>query len=197
MAEDPLDLASVRAFLAIPLFEIFRNELDDLLRLLCRQIPGVRWAESPQVHLTLHFFGTISARQIDSIDISMKKSATLFGPFNLRLAGVGGFPDLKKPNIVWLGIEEKTGSLLSFQRYLQDALRRSGFETEVRPFLPHVTIGRVIKKAGDLKPLIAGIPLGLPTPERTADHFVLYQSHCLPQGARYEILKNYPLSKEA
>ena len=48
-----------------------------------------------------------------------------------------------------------------------------------------------------LGPLLAKLGRELPTPERTADHFVLFQSHCLPEGARYEALKIYPLSKKA
>jgi 2'-5' RNA ligase len=152
--------------------------------------------ESRQVHLTLHFFGSIPEREVELVDLSMKKIARCFGLLGLRLSAIGGFPGLEKPSIVWLGVEEKTGALLSLRKVLRDEIRRLGFETESRLFCPHVTVGRVKNKAGDLRPVLTGIPLELPTPEKTAEHFVLYQSHCLAQGARYEILKNYPLSKK-
>lgn len=197
MAENPLNHASVRAFLAIPLFDIFRKEIDSLLWPICREISGVHWAEPSQVHLTLHFFGSIPALEIESIDSSMKKVASLFAPFGLRMNGIGGFPDLEKPQTVWLGVEEKTGALLSLQKILQDEVKQLGFKVEARPFHPHATIGRVKKKAGDLGPIFAKIPFEFPASERAADHFVFYQSHCLPKGARYEILKTYALSKKA
>jgi 2'-5' RNA ligase len=52
-------------------------------------------------------------------------------------------------------------------------------------------------KSKDLKTLAAKVPLEWATPVKTADHFVLYQSHLLPEGVRYEILETYPLSKKA
>ncbi len=196
MAEDPLDFTSVRAFLAIPLEDIFHEELDGLLRSLSRQMPGVRWVESVQAHLTLHFFGNISILQVERIDTSMRIIANLYRPLDLTLSGLGGFPDLNKPDILWLAVQERTGELLSFRKAIKDELRCFGFEAEARAFLPHVTIKRVKMIRGDINPFMAKIHLELPAPEKTADHFVLYQSHRLPKGARYEILKTYPLSKK-
>lgn len=197
MAEDPLSRASIRAFLAIPLFEIFSEEIDRTLRPLRREIAGVKWVDPRQVHLTLHFFGSITSDEIERIDSSMKKIASLFAPFGLRMDRIGGFPDLEKPHIIWWGAEEKTRELILFQKALQNEIARLGFKIEAKPFHPHATIGRVQGKGVDLRPLLAKILLKSPAPEKTADHFVLYQSHCLPEGARYEVLKTYPLSKKA
>ena len=197
MADDPLRQAAVRVFLAIPLYDIFRQEIEALLGPLRREIPGVRWVEPSKVHLTLHFFGSVSAQEIEPIHLLSKKVAALFSPLKLSLDRIGGFPSLERPNIIWLGVEEHTGRLLSVQKAIQGEVRTLGFMTEARPFQPHATIGRVQWKNRDFKPLMAKIPFELPVPEKTADHFVLYQSHCLPEGVRYEILETYPLSKKA
>ena len=197
MAEDPLKPAPARVFLAIPLHDIFRQEIESILTPLCRKIPGVRWVEPRQVHLTLHFFGPVPIKEIELIDLFSKKVGTLFSPLKLRLNRIGGFPSLERPNIVWFGVEEPTGQLLSFQKAIQGEVRTLGFKIEERPFQPHATIGLVKWKSQDLKPLLSKIPLEWPTPEKTVDHFVLYQSHCLPEGVRYEVLKNYALSKKA
>jgi len=197
MAEDPLRKATARLFLAIPLHAIFHQEIENVLSPLRREISGVRWTEPHKVHLTLHFFGSVPVNEIELIHLSSKKVALLFSPFQLSLDRIGGFPSFEKPDIVWLGVEERAGRLLSLQKAIQGEVRTLGFKTESRPFLPHATIGRVKWKIKDLQPLLAKVGSALPTPEKTADRFVLYQSHCLPEGVRYEILKTYPLSKKA
>ncbi len=78
MAEDPLKKAPARVFLAIPLHGIYRQEMENILRPLRREIPGVRWVEPRQVHLTLHFFGPVSAAEIELIHLSSRKVASLF-----------------------------------------------------------------------------------------------------------------------
>lgn len=197
MAENPLKPPSVRAFLAIPLYPLFPQEIETLLRPLGREIPGVRWADPRQVHLTLHFFGPIAAREIDLIDISAKRVASLFPPLSFTIGPVGGFPSLERPDIIWLGVNEKTGCLLSLQKAIQGEVRTLGFRVETRSFAPHATVGRVKRKRVDLSPLLIKRSFEYDGPEKNADHFVLYQSHCLPEGVRYEILKTYPLSKKA
>lgn len=197
MAEDPLKPGVARVFLAIPFHGIFQQEVTPILRPLCREISGVRWTEPLQVHLTLHFFGIVSIKEIDLIHLLSKKVASLFSPLHLTLNRIGGFPSLEKPDIVWLGVEESSGQLLSLQKAIQGEIRTNGFKTEARPFEPHATIGRVKRKSQDLKTLLAKVPFKWPTPARTADHFALYQSHYLPEGVRYEIIKTYPLSKKA
>ena len=196
MAEAPLKPPPVRAFLAIPLLEIFPQTIEKLLRPLEREIPGIRWVVPQQVHLTLHFFGLVAANEIELIHGFSKKVASLFSPLRLMLGPIGGFPSLERPDLIWLGVGEPTGRLLSLQKAIQGEARTLGFRTEARPFLPHATIGRVKRKNVDLKPLLARSPSGSFGPEKIADHFLLYQSHCRPEGARYEVLQTYPLTKK-
>lgn len=197
MADDPLRQAAARVFLAIPLQGIFYQEIENIMRPLRREISGVRWADPRQVHLTLHFFGSVPAKELELIHASSKKVGSLFSFLQLSMDRFGGFPSLERPNIVWLGVEERSGRLRSLQKAIQGEVQTLGFRTEERPFQAHATIGRVKRKSQDLRPLLAKIPFELPTPEKTADHFALFQSHCLPEGVRYEILETYPLSKKA
>ncbi|MFA5167627.1 MAG: RNA 2',3'-cyclic phosphodiesterase [Candidatus Omnitrophota bacterium] len=197
MAEDPLKQTAARVFLAIPLYEIFHQEIENVLRPFCREISGVRWVEPRQVHLTLHFFGPVPAKEIELIHLFSKKVASLFSPLELNIDRIGGFPSLERPDVIWLGIVEYAGRLLSLQRAIQGEVRTLGFKIETRPFHPHATIGRVKRRTGDLGPLLAKVRFELPSPAKTADHIVLYQSHCRPEGVCYEVLKTYPLSKKA
>ena len=196
MAEDPLKKVATRVFLAIPFHGIFSQEIERFLFPLRRDIAGVRWMEPRQVHLTLHFFGAVSSQEIELIHRSSQKVAALFSPLKLSLDRIGGFPSLERPDLIWLGVGEPSGRLLSLQKALQGEVRTLGFKVEARPFQPHVTIGRVTRKSQDLKTLLAKVPFEFPTPSKIADHFALYRSYYLPEGVRYEILKSYPFSKK-
>ncbi len=197
MAEDPLKVSARRLFLALPIHEIFHQEIDRIVDSLRYKISGIKWVRSEQVHLTLHFFGATPADRIDSIDQAMRKIAAHSEPLVISLDRLGVFPDLRRPNILWLGILDKTGVLLSLFKMIQTELRGLGFEIERRPFHPHVTLGRLKGKSGQMESILTKSKVELPATEKTISHFCLYQSHCLPEGARYEVLKKYVFSKKA
>lgn len=193
MAEDPVRKTSARLFLAIPLYDLFPEEIEEALRPLSRGIPGVRWADPRQVHLTLHFFGSVSVKEIDWIDQFSKKVAKLFPPLVLNLDRIGGFPSLEKPQTLWLGVAEPSGRLMSFQKALQGEAGTQGFRVETRPYHPHATIGRVKRRIDDMRDVVkAGSRF--PSLAKPAGYFVLYESHTFQEGARYEVLKTYPFS---
>lgn len=196
MAENPLTVASKRLFLAIPLHESFSQEVRSLLELVGRKIPDVKWVRPEQVHLTLHFFGSTPESEIEKIDRVMKQIASRFKPISVALDQIGGFPSLRQPHVIWLGVQEKTGQLLSLYERIQQGVQHLGFEVENRPFHPHVTLGRAKKRTNNSESLLSKLKLNLPTQEKIFESFGLYQSHCLPEGARYEILKSYSLSSK-
>lgn len=195
MAEDPLKTPTLRLFLAIPFHEVFFQEISCVLESLSRKITGIRYVNPQQVHLTLHFFGSTPAAQVEQIDASLRKLALIFTPFQVCLGQIGGFPSLRHPKVIWMGIQEKTGQLSLLYQMIQREVQQLGFEIEHRPIHPHVTLGRIQKRCGDLEPMLSKIKFDLPTQEKVLDHFVLYQSHCFPEGARYEVLKTYPMQK--
>lgn len=195
MADDPVKDPSLRLFLAIPFHDLFCQEIGPMLDRLSRRIPDVKWIRPEQSHLTIHFFGATPASDLARIDQAMIRVAACYGPLEFCLERLGGFPDLKRPNVIWLDVRERTGELLAFHRAVQNEVTRLGLPVEHRPFHAHVTLGRVKKRVVDLETSIAKLGFKLPTAENSLDHFNLYQSHCLADGARYEILKTYSLAK--
>ena len=193
MADDPLKQPSLRLFLAIPFHQIFYQEISRILDSLRYKISGVKWVAAEQVHLTLHFFGSTPASQIEPIDAAMRSLSPFFAPMTLSLNQIGGFPALKRPNILWVGVQEKTGGLLALVRAIQKKLKTMGFAIDSRSFNPHVTIGRV-KQSKEIETVLEKCRFEFPSAEKQIDHFILFQSHCLPGGARYESLKKYPFS---
>ena len=139
-------MKTVRTFIAIELSDEARSALLDLQNRLKAVVPPktVRWTAPSSIHLTLHFLGEVAVGQVEPISEAVKTTANGCRPFTLRLAGVGCFPNTRRPRIVWVGVLGKTGPLLDLHRDLGERLKMAiDYSPESRPYSPHLTIGRV------------------------------------------------------
>lgn len=152
-------------------------------------IPGTRWIEARNLHVTLRFIGEVDEGMAAEIDEAL---AGLRAPaFALTLDGFGTF-GRTRPNHLWAAVD-KTPDLLHLQSKVEAALSRLGLEPEGRKYLPHVTLARFRDApVGRVQDFIArNSPFHLgPWP---VDQFVLYRSHLGHTGAEYEALAEYPL----
>lgn len=110
------------------------------------------------------------------------------------MEGVGGFPNLKAPRVIWAGVRENP-ELTRLQKNIDEGLSPLGFEKDDRPFQPHLTLCRIKSMAsgrelgrliGELKPDV--------TTEFKAASFSLFKSVLSPKGAEYTVLKEIGLS---
>jgi len=134
----------IRSFIAI---ELPRNAKGGLSRLRSelerREHPFVKWVNTEGIHLTLKFLGNIPFKQVDEIAEAMKETSRVISPFHLEVSGLGAFPNLKQPRVVWVGIKGETDKLLNLQQGIDSALAPFGFAKEARPFVPHLTLARI------------------------------------------------------
>lgn len=147
---------TVRAFIAIELSEDARQGLAMLQDRLRGILPPdtVRWAAATNIHLTLHFLGDLRRNHLETVERILLDAAGRSSPFSLTLAGLGCFPNPRRPRIVWVGISGETEPLRLLHKRLGKDLKKSiGFHPEPRPFSPHLTIGRV-KKALRTQPSV-------------------------------------------
>jgi 2'-5' RNA ligase len=95
-----------------------------------------------QVHLTLHFLGGVEESRVRGI--KSRLAATLAGlrGFEVTVKGVGAFPSLSRPRVLWAGIDDEGGRLLSLEQRLGRTLREAGLQLEDRPFSPHLSLAR-------------------------------------------------------
>lgn len=133
---------SVRSFIA------FDIESDVVLRrvaaaqsLLARTGADLKLVEPRNIHITLRFLGNITSVMIEKVFEEMKRIQ--FTPFNVQIKGIGVFPDLRYPRVVWAGITEGADQLKSIFSQLEPRLRRLGFAPDSKGFSPHLTIARV------------------------------------------------------
>jgi 2'-5' RNA ligase len=150
-------MEKIRTFIAIELDESIKDGLTKLQKRLKGEAPqgSVRWVKSEGIHLTLKFLGDVPADQIGEITRALQKSCQGFAPFSISCGGLGCFPNLKRPRVVWVGIQEETGTLTQLQKAIEGNVAPLGYPTEKRKFSPHLTIGRVQRRvsSGDQRQL--------------------------------------------
>ena len=150
----------------------------------------VRWVRPQGIHLTLKFLGEILASKVDTVSVAMVGACAAYAPFSLSIRGLGCFPNLRRPRVLWVGVEEPTGVLAALQRDVERALAPLGFPPETRPFSPHLTLGRV-KGGARGKIEVLGDAVGR-TKARVGEMPVaaihLMRSDLLPGGAVYTAL---------
>lgn len=153
-------------------------------------IEGIRWQKPDQWHLTLRFIGEVAEETAQAI-VSELESIEC-PAFSLALSGFGKFPSRGYPRVFWVGIEEN-GQLLTLQEELEQACRICGLEPDERPFVPHITLGKV--KNAEKKEInhfieqhedyhIPGIPV---------NEFILYSSELTREGAIHKVEQSFPL----
>ncbi|MEW6271776.1 MAG: RNA 2',3'-cyclic phosphodiesterase [Thermodesulfobacteriota bacterium] len=116
------------------------DELKQSLARMCCDVPGARWLEPDEMHLTVRFIG-----EVDGVvfrDVMDALGDVELAPFELALRGVGHFPPRGEPRVLWAGLERSV-ELKALHDKIESALVRAGIEPERRKFSPHVTLARL------------------------------------------------------
>jgi 2'-5' RNA ligase len=190
-------MPTIRTFIAIELTAPILASLGDLQSRMQRDLPPklLRWVRPEGIHLTLVFLGDIPVEQVDPIAEALTEACAGHSPFTVSVAGMGCFPNVRRPRVAWVGVEEPSGALARLQHDIEQALVPLGFRPEARAFSPHLTLGRV--KGGGRQALEA---LGAYV-ERAKVHVGamkvqavhLIRSDLRPSGAVYTELTVVPL----
>jgi 2'-5' RNA ligase len=168
----------------------FPPELKLRLSLLCSGIPGAKWVDPGNFHLTLRFIGEIGEAVAADIDDALSRLRAR--RFSVQIAGTGVFGG-EKPHSLWVGIE-RTPELVGLRDKIEQALIRAGLPPEPRKFAPHVTLARLrnppLDKLRDFLTANAQFRAE-PLP---VEGFSLIASFQTKAGSVYEDQAEYPLS---
>ena len=137
-------MEQIRSFIAIELPGELKEGLDRLQsRLKKGNPPGAKWVNPYSVHLTLKFLGNVAVDKIGGITTAMEKAAHGVSPFHLEIMKPGAFPNLRRVQVVWVGLGGEVDKMTQLQQRLEFALAPLGFAPESRPFTPHLTLARI------------------------------------------------------
>lgn len=188
------NLGVMRLFVAINVPKKEKDRIQRASRAIREADLPVRWVEPDNFHLTLKFLGEVRPEQVPDVEGVLERIAGTTQPFDMEVGGFGAFPTIRRPRVLWVGIEPSP-ALRCLKQDLEWALTDYGFERETRAFHPHLTLGRAQADGG------AGIFRGLDEVVSKMDYrggvkvrkLDLMQSHLSRSGAKYTILKSAQL----
>jgi 2'-5' RNA ligase len=171
------------------------DEIERIAHLIGRDV--VRWVRPDGIHLTLKFLGDVDRGRIDEVMAAIRSAATGRAPFRVAVGGVGCFPGPRRPRVVWVGVEDRSGVLTAIQADLEASLGRLGFPSEDRSFNAHLTLGRVRREVRpDEGARVGSLLVGSPKVsmgEVQVREITLFRSDLRPSGAVYTSLGAVPL----
>lgn len=139
-----MNAETLRLFIAVELPEVVVRHIGQVIgRLRQQDLPGIRWVRPEGVHLTLKFLGNVPESHVQAIAEAMGWAVAGVAPFVLHVRGVGVFPHLRAPRVLWVGVQGDLERLVQLHQRLEEALEAQGFTKEQRAFSPHLTLGRV------------------------------------------------------
>ncbi|HKZ88051.1 MAG TPA: RNA 2',3'-cyclic phosphodiesterase [Candidatus Bathyarchaeia archaeon] len=183
--------AFVRSFLAFDIDNAeVRKNLADAQKLVAQTGADLKLVELENIHMTVRFLGDITLNMADKVFEEMKK--VQFTPFNVQISGVGVFPSLSYPRVVWAGISEGADQLRNVFSQLEPRLQGLSFTPDPKGFSPHLTIARVrsARNKEELSEVVqknAKYDFGV----LKAECLRLKRSELTPKGPIYSTLKEY------
>jgi 2'-5' RNA ligase len=186
----------IRAFIGVRLDSSIIRKMAELERQLQPHMPGIRWVSSENLHFTLKFLGAVDDEAIEPIANALDECFHPFSRFDINAKGLGVFPHVKRPRVLWVGLEGT--SLGKLAARVDTTLEALGFARETRAFVPHLTIGRWGQYEGS--PGKLGTELerwkAYEFGSSTVKEAVLFQSVLGRRGAVYNPLRVFSLQGE-
>ena len=191
-------MEQLRCFIAVELPEEIKAGLSRLqAKLKSGNECPVKWVDPYNIHLTLKFLGSVNADMVSQITEAMAAAPLGVSPFRLEIKGLGVFPNLRRVQVIWVGISGEVEKLLQLQKGIESSLAGLGFAPEARAFTPHLTLGRVRDQASaderqKLGELIAGTKFELTYPF-PVNAINLMRSQLTREGAIYSRISSVEL----
>lgn len=180
----------MRLFVAVDPPEEAKAAVEEVAAALRDRVPGARWTRPEGRHLTLAFLGNVDEDLVGAIGDAVAEAAGGAAPFEVRLArGVGGFPDVRRPRVLWVGVAEGADALGGLAGRVAASLAPLGFEPQEREHHPHLTLARIPRP----RPVGALDDVRVPPLAFRVGEVVLFRSQPQRGGARYTAMRRVSL----
>lgn len=155
-------------------------------------VPGARWQDDEQLHITLRFIGEVERPMAE--DVAAILGQVHAPALTVALAGVGQFEKHGRTDALWAGLTPHA-ALAALHRKVDAALIRIGLAPEGRAYLPHITLARLARSAGAGPEITRWIAQhsGLTSAPFAIGHVTLFESRLGSEGARYDAVMRWPL----
>lgn len=188
-------MARVRTFIGVDVGEDIRDNAMALQQALARTGAAVNWTPPGNFHLTLLFLGEVDDRDLPAVCRIVAGAAATEPPFTVRVSGVGAFPAVRRPKVLWAGVTEGAAELVRLHDAMEQPLLDLGcYRREDRAYTPHLTLGRV-KSDEEGNKLAPELPkhLAWSGGQVNVTEVVLFSSELRRAGPEYTALGRGPL----
>ena len=189
----------LRLFVAITLAEGIKSPLSALQREWRERLrhPSISWTRPENFHLTLRFLGDVPSNQLDDLTAALAGAVAPQAPMRLEVVGLGCFPNLRRPRILWAGVRDEAGELAELARRIVETTNSFSSKPAEERFTGHLTLARVGRVGGDGSSIIDRFIRE--TAVRSAgswrvDSVELVRSELHTAGSRYTTLARLPMS---
>ncbi len=189
-------MSLIRAFVALEIPPDLQQSIARQSAALKKETPqAVRWVAAENIHLTFRFLGDTSASSLQELTRDLAAVVSQQPPFAVSVGGFGVFPNLKRPRVIWVGIQA-TPELERLQRAIESTCTRLGYPAEEKSFNPHLTLGRIREEAdlSALRNALQNFQIG-PLGSLTVSNLTLFRSDLRPQGPTYTALAHIQLGQ--
>jgi RNA 2',3'-cyclic 3'-phosphodiesterase len=181
-----------RAFAALEIPSETKERIGRFIQQLRAQAGStdLKWVDAKILHITARFFGDLDRKQLEKARGAIRGLDLAWDPPNLSLGAIGAFPNPRRPQVIWLGIEDPDGALRALAEATDRAIRVAGFGPADKPFVGHLTLARVRRgaQAPELTDVVGGLtPPGGPL---TISSITLFKSDLRPEGPQYTPLES-------
>ena len=182
----------MRAFIAIELPEAIKDRLADAGASLRQAGIKASWIKTGNMHLTLRFLADISEQDILRLSERLRVEYEGTESFTLNVEGLGAFPNLRRPSVIWAGLSPLEGPLSQVQEVAESAAREIGLEPDKKKFHPHLTLARIRdrRKAGDVAAEVERLD-GFSGGEITVSSVSLFSSKLRPDGPLHTKIEEF------
>ena len=188
-------MPKTRTFIAVEAVDGVHAQAMSVIDRLRTLGSHVKWVEPENLHWTLQFLGDLKDEEVAEVCRRVQKVVADVEPFSLTGNGVGAFPKLDRPRVLWLGAGEGTDNYCRLQSAIEKSLDAMGFRGENRRFVPHLTLGRVgpagenIEAFAEQLSALADFAGG----QMFVDEVTVYQSEPQRSGPKYVPLAHLKL----
>lgn len=187
----------MRAFIAITLTPDIKERLSRIQTNLKECGADIRWVLPENMHLTLRFLGEINEIMLNGIIRVTEETAHNHSKFEIGLSGIGTFPDIDHPKVIWVGVKDGDKKIEDLAYALEKGMEALEIIQEKKPFSCHITLGRT-RSPKNMEKLMAAVnnlgeDLYKEGTSFTAERITVFKSRLTPGGAVYEALKEITL----
>jgi len=183
-------MSVIRAFIAIEIPAAIHEQLDKITRDLQAQTKtrAIHWVGAKNIHLTLKFLGEVSSTNLELLTKILTGEVAKHPRFEIHVGGLGAFPTIRRPRVIWIGIEAPP-RLNALQKGIEAETLRLGYVPEEREFSSHLTLARISHNASPdeirhTSDVLANYKVGSLGTFKV-DTVRLFKSDLLPGGAVY------------